>query len=62
MPRPTSSDPTSTAAFSLTVSLVLWIEQESKRRGVSKALIVREALEAARSEKTEKPEQEAVAA
>lgn len=50
MSRPAISDPSSTAAFSLTVSLVIWIEQEAARRGIKKAAFVREILEAARKE------------
>lgn len=53
MVRPASLDPTSTASFSLTVSLVLWIEEQSAKRGISKAAFVREILEAARSEREE---------
>jgi len=39
-----------TAAFTLTVSLITWISQEAARRGVSKSVVVREILEAARVE------------
>lgn len=39
-----------TASFSLTVPLVLWIEEESKRRGIQKSQLVREILEACRAE------------
>ena len=33
-----------TASFSLTVSLIAWIEAEAKRRGVSKSEVVRDEL------------------
>lgn len=39
-----------TAAFTLTVELIAWLDAESKRRGVSKSVIVRELLEAAMTE------------
>lgn len=39
-----------TASFSLTVSLIAWIEKEAKRRGVAKSVLVREILEAVRAE------------
>lgn len=42
-----------TAAFTLTVSLIAWISQEAERRGVSKSVVVREILEAARTETEE---------
>jgi hypothetical protein len=45
-----------TASFSLTVDLIKWIEAEAKRRDISKSLVVREVLTAA------KDEQEATAA
>lgn len=42
-----------TASFTLTVTLIAWIEQEAKRRNVKKSTIVREALEAASSKRQE---------
>lgn len=39
-----------TASFTLTVSLIRWIEEESTRRGVKKSVLVREILDAARAE------------
>lgn len=39
-----------TAAFTLTVQIISWIEEESKRRGVSKSVLVREVLDSARAE------------
>ena len=39
-----------TAAFTLTVELIAWLDTEAKRRGVSKSVIVRELLDAARIE------------
>lgn len=39
-----------TAAFTLTVQIISWIEEESKRRGVSKSVLVREILDSARAE------------
>ena len=39
-----------TAAFTLTVSLIAWIEQESKRRNISKSELVRELLTNAMTE------------
>ena len=39
-----------TASFTLTVSLIAWIEAESKRRGVKKSVVVREILESARTQ------------
>jgi hypothetical protein len=39
-----------TAAFTLTVQIISWIEEESKRRGVSKSVLVREILDSARTE------------
>jgi hypothetical protein len=39
-----------TASFTLTVSLIAWISQESARRGVPKSVVVREILESARAE------------
>lgn len=39
-----------TASFSLTVSLISWIADEAKRRGVSKSVVVREILDSARAE------------
>ena len=51
-----------TASFTLTASLIAWIETESKRRGVKKSVLVREILDAARSENGEQAEQEARAA
>jgi hypothetical protein len=53
MARTVNPDPTSTAAFSLTVSLVQWIEEQAAKRGISKAAFVREILDAARSEQRE---------
>ena len=40
-----------TAAFTLTTQLIAWLETESKRRGVSKSVLVREILEAAMEER-----------
>ena len=37
-----------TASFSLTVELIAWIESESKRRGCSKSVLVREVLNEAK--------------
>jgi hypothetical protein len=53
MVRPASLDPASTASFSLTVSLVLWIEEQAAKRGMTKAAFVREVLEAARAEQAQ---------
>ena len=39
-----------TAAFTLTVELIAWLDAEAKRRNVSKSVIVRELLDAARIE------------
>lgn len=50
-----------TAAFTLTVSLIAWIEQEAARRGVSKSVVVREVLDRARMQ-SESQEREAVPA
>jgi hypothetical protein len=40
-------DLTRTAAFVLVFRQMLWIEQEAKRRGISKSELVREILDAA---------------
>lgn len=42
-----------TASFSLTVSLIAWIAEEAKRRGVSKSELVRQVLDNARTEEQE---------
>lgn len=39
-----------TASFSLTVSLIAWIAEEAKRRGISKSELVRQVLDEARSD------------
>ena len=39
-----------TAAFTLTVELIAWLEAEATRRAVSKSVLVREILESAKSE------------
>lgn len=44
------ADPPAAASFSLTVSLLAWIESESKRLGVKKSVLVREILDGARTE------------
>lgn len=36
-----------TAAFTLTVAMIAWIDQEAKRRGVSKSQVIREILSSA---------------
>lgn len=56
MAQATVSDPSSTAAFSLTVSLVVWIEEQARKRGMSKAAFVREILESARAEQRREDE------
>lgn len=48
-----------TAAFTLTVSMIAWIEAESVRRGVSKSQIVRELLAAAMDDSGDDTEQQA---
>ena len=40
-----------TAAFTLTVAMLVWIEAEAKRRGVSKSQVMRELLSEAMGEK-----------
>ena len=42
-----------TAAFTLTVSMLAWIEQESARRGISKSEVVRELVTAAMARPSE---------
>lgn len=42
-----------TASFTLTASLIAWIDAEAKRRGVKKSVLVREILERARGGETE---------
>ena len=39
-----------TAAFTLTVSMIAWIEAESKRRGISKSDLMRDLLTTAMAE------------
>jgi hypothetical protein len=44
-------DSAASTSFTLTVSLISWVYEESKRRGLrSKSALVKEILEAARSE------------
>lgn len=38
------------ASFSLTASLLSWIESEAQRRGVKKSTVVRDILDSARAE------------
>ncbi|MGI8477997.1 MAG: hypothetical protein ACR2OO_16745 [Thermomicrobiales bacterium] len=48
MARPRElSDPIAGASFTLTVPIVVWIDEESTRRGISKAALVREIVTAA---------------
>lgn len=42
-----------TASFTLTVSLIVWIAEEAKRRGVTKSELVRRVLDGARTEQRE---------
>jgi hypothetical protein len=42
-----------TASFSLTVSIISWLEEEAKRRGIKKSVLVREILDAARNAERE---------
>ena len=39
-----------TASFSLTVSLIAWIEAEARKRGVSKSELVRQIIDGARQQ------------
>lgn len=49
------------ASFVINAGLAVWIDQEAKRRGVSKSVLVREILEAARAESEAPVEQEVMA-
>ncbi|HXH79562.1 ribbon-helix-helix protein, CopG family [Nocardioides sp.] len=39
-----------TASFSLTVSLIAWIEAEARKRGISKSELVRQIIDGARQQ------------